>query len=172
MLKYPNGEVEKAPPHYKITEWLISWAKNKMGESGFLKLDQFFNELLENVVGKIPDATTLQECVESNIKDSRIPRPEKIVEMVRGLVDKHFPLEEFSDVAVGENKVPIRIAAALVAIAYVCEESNRGDLWWFNFHKPKYGKPKRGSAYMPFVYYLLRRHTNITPEQARMCLKG
>jgi hypothetical protein len=172
MLVYPDGRVERAPPHYKITEWLIDWGKSAKDENRLIKLDEFFLDLLKKVVGKIPDATTLQKKVRGEIKDSRILHPDQIVEMTKSMVDEHFPLREFAGVLVGKEKVPIRVAAALVAIAYICEESNRGDFWWFNFYRPKYGKPKRGSAYMPFVYYLLRRWTEATPEQARMCLKG
>lgn len=164
-----------APRHSDITEALVNWM-NKSGSGRIKKMDAFIQDVLKRVVGNVPDATTLQKNVNSRIRGTMTPK--KLVKMTKDLVIKHFPKNEFGRTKVdfGRYKqreikdLPIRVAAALLVLAYACEEANRGDFWFSRRH-PSY-KPRRGSAYMPSVYYFLRRHTNANKEQARMCLKS
>lgn len=178
-----------APTHRKLTELLIRWANEKDTGDRFRLLDGFFNDFLAKTVDKIPDATTLHKVRTGKIKDSKIPGPNQLICLVKSLIDEHFNESDYTGIYVpgpitfsyenrngDKNKkvierIPLRICLAIVSIAYICEASNRGDDWWFSFYKPVAGKPKRGSVFMPFVYYLLRRYTKATEEQAGICLK-
>lgn len=163
-----------APRHTAIAEALVKWMGQD--ENRLDVMDGFIRDVLERIVGNVPHATQLQDNYEG--KSNEGMTPEDIVNMSRELVDKHFPKSTFGETRLGFgvykgreiNDLPIRIAAALLILAYACEESNRGD-YWFALKNPEY-KPRQGSAYMPSVYYFLRRHTRATVEQATMCLKG
>lgn len=174
----PGGNREDsltdAPRHSDITEALIGWMDKDDGR--MKRMDGFIKDTLEHIVGKVPDATTLQKNIDG--KMSGVLTPDELVKMTIKIVDNHFPKSEFSKTLINfgiykekEIKdIPIRVVAAMLVLAYACEEANRGD-FWFSKRNPSY-KHRRGSAYMPSVYYLLRRHTNATKEQASMCLKS
>ena len=164
---------EDVLPHFQIIEMLIKWA-NKDDEKA-MRLDSFVDDVLKSIVSNIPDATTLQKNIGKKIEDGM--NVDEFVLLIKKLVDKHFPLPKYGKHSVvggkfkgkALNKIPLRIVAALLILAFGCEESNRGDAWFCKIH----GRgSKYGNAYMPSVYYFLRRHTNATEEQARMCLKG
>jgi len=163
-----------APRHTDIAEALIRWMNKDTGRMN--RMDDFIQAVLEKIVGNVPHATQLQDNYEG--KSRKGLTPDDIVKMTIGLVEKHFPKNEFGETRLdfGRYKerelkdLPIRVAAALLILAYACEEANRGD-YWFALNNPKY-KHKQASAYMPSVYYLLRRHTKATVGQATMCLKS
>jgi len=160
-------------PHYTITEMLVKWMGDEEGKKKVM--DDFMDDVLNNIVSNVPDATTLQKNINGEIEDAMTPGD--LVEMTRRLVDKHFKKEEYDGVKLpggsfrgkSLDDIPIRIVAATLIIAYACEESNRGDAW---FCKINNRASTFGNAYMPSVYYFLRRHTKATKQQARMCLKG
>ena len=169
-----------APAHFVIAEMLVKW----MGKDPHKRerMDAFVSDLLDGplevrIAENIPDATTLQENLESNVEGPE--SPEAIVERIRAGVDKHFPASDFDRTVLDGPtyrkkplaRIPIRIVAAMLVTAYAAEESNRGDAWYIRKHDVK-SEPKRASAYMPSVYYLLRRHTGASEGQARMSLKG
>lgn len=160
-------------PHYQITEILIKW----MGSNEERKklMDEFVDDILKNIVGNIPDASTLQKNIDGKMKD--VMTADDLIMLVNRLVDKHFPKARYENVRLnGGNfkgkslaNIPIRTVASLLILAWGCEESNRGDAW---FCKVKGRESKYGNAYMPSVYYFLRRCTDASEKQARMCLKG
>jgi len=167
-----------APPHWQITETLITWMN---GHPDRVKLmDVFISDLLDGselgVVGNIPDATTLQANFATNQTGEESPNT--IVDHIKELVEKHFPKTKFETVLIDAgtyrdksiNGMPIRVAVALLVTAFVCEESNRGDLWFCKKYLDE-TKSKYASAYMSSVYYLLRRHTKATPTQAEVSLR-
>jgi hypothetical protein len=169
-----------APAHFTIAEMLVRWMGKDPARRA--RMDAFVSDLLDGpadvrIAESIPDATTLQENLEGGVKGPE--SPQGVVEKVRRAVDKHFPESEFSGTILDGPtyrgkplaRIPIRIVAAMLATAYAAEESNRGDAWYIKKHGVK-SEPRRASAYMPSVYYLLRRHTGASEGQARMSLKG
>ena len=169
-----------APAHFTIAEMLVKWMGKDPAKRA--KMDAFVSDLLDGppdvrIAESIPDATSLQEYLER--KTEGPDSPKGVVEKIRRAVDKHFPENDFgSTVLDGPTyrkkplaRIPIRIVAAMLVTAYAAEESNRGDAWYIRKHDVK-SEPKRASAYMPSVYYLLRRHTGASEGQARMSLKG
>lgn len=168
-----NQVLVEIMPHPQITEILIKWMKkNKKREK---IMDNFVKDVLESIVGNVPDATYLQKSLRGEITD--ITTPDNLVEMTKQLVNKHFPKKDYSKVRLdggtfkGKSlaNIPIRIVATLLILAWACEESNRGDAWFCKINKRE---SKYGNAYMPSVYYFLRRYTKATAKQARICLKG
>lgn len=169
-----------APAHFTIAEVLVKWMGKELAKKN--RMDNFISDLLDGppelrIAESIPDATSLQENLETRLEG--IESPEGVVERVRRVVEKHFPEAEFGETLLDGptyrkkplRRIPIRIVAAMLATAYAAEESNRGDAWYVKKHKVD-AEPKRASAYMPSVYYLLRRHTGASEGQARMSLKG
>lgn len=169
-----------APAHFTIAEMLIKWMDKDPAKRA--RMDAFVSDLLDGspdvrIAESIPDATTLQKNLEDKVVG--LDSPKGVVEKIRRAVDKHFPESDFgSTVLDGPTyrkkslaRIPIRIVAAMLVTAYAAEESNRGDAWYIRKHDVK-SEPKRASAYMPSVYYLLRRHTGASEGQARMSLKG
>lgn len=161
-------------PHHLLTEIMIQWmdADTKRQQ----RMDAFMDDVLGNIVGKIPDSTTLQNALLGKVSAMT---PDQLVNLVRSLVEKHFPEKEFGKVRVDDGafkgkelkQVPLRIAAGLVALAFACEEANRGDLWSIKQNGLPEASSRRASAYMSSVYYLMRRHTRATPKQAEVSLR-
>lgn len=176
----PPGGTRKAyltnaPSFGDLTESLCSWAFGTAQRTE--RLTHFFESCMEKVPGEIPDATSLQAAFEGEIKDVLTPRD--IVMLARDVVESHFPAGQFiSKRTINRGRlknvkrgVPIRLIASLLFLAYVCEESNRGDLWY----KKKLGmQSNAGNAgcYMAAGYFLYRRYTHASQRQIRMCLKG
>jgi hypothetical protein len=169
-----------APAHFTIMEILVQWMGKDQNRR--TRMDSFVSDLLDGpaevrIAESIPDSTSLQEYLEKGELDE--DSPQGIVEKIRRVVDLHFPASEFEGVLLqGPNyrgrdlkQIPIRIASAMVVAAYSAEEANRGDAWYVKKHQVK-TQPKRASAYMPSVYYFLRRYTGASQAQARMSLKG
>lgn len=161
-----------APAHSKITEILIDWTDDE--EERKKIMDDFIGDVLNNIVSNVPDASTLQKNLDGKIGNAL--SPDDMIKMCKRLVDKHFPKKKHDEVRLqggsfrgkSLDNIPIRIVAALLIVAYACEESNRGDAW---FCKVNNRESRYGNAYMSSVYFFLRRHTRATAKQARMCLK-
>lgn len=158
-----------------LTESLWLWAKDD--EDKIKRLSDFFFGCLDNVPGKIPDATSLQEALEGKIKN--IITLDNIILLTQELVDKYFPADDFKDISIEnikiikswKGKIPIRLVASLLLLGYICEEANRGDSWF----KKKNGMEDKimyAGCFMSAGYYLYRRFTKATQKQIRMCLKG
>ncbi len=99
----------------------------------------------------------------------------QIVEAISHLRDEWFPAKQFEGQAppVARYKglslvVPIRVVAALVCTAFAGEESNRAD-HWYRTHLWESGQVKLAGCRFTHALYILRRHTQLTPQQlARM----
>jgi hypothetical protein len=169
-----------APAHFTIMEILVQWMGKDQNRRA--RMDSFISDLLDGpsevrIAESIPDSTSLQEYLETGAMGE--DAPQGIVEKIGRAVDLHFPASEFDGTLLeGPNYrgralklIPIRIVAAMLVAAYAAEEANRGDAWYVKKHQVK-TEPKRASAYMPSVYYFLRRYTGASPAQARMSLKG
>lgn len=162
-------------PHYHIIDSLLQWASQDEGRLRLL--DNFVREVEESFRGHVPDSDTLQ-----SLWDGRRPRglldsrqadfntPDEIWERVVSLIDDNFPKKEFGGEMAGDK--PLRIVAYLLALAFACEEINRGDAWYRDMYLTpigrRYGGPRKGGCLMPMGYYLLRRHTAAAPRHVEM----
>lgn len=178
---YTREDVEgMIETHRDIAYLLWDWAK---GEPNRLEvLDAFILEdAARKIPGKIPDATSLQDCLgESDKKDH--PCPPDFLEWTRTSVNEHFPESEYQkvylpgdkkevdDETVEWDQLPIRVAAALYYLALICEEANRGDEWYKEYH----GVDKRSvmaGAFMPVGFYLFLRYTGASKEKVNTILR-
>lgn len=166
------------PMHSWSIERLIQWSKVTGDQK---RPDGLVYEAIERFAGNVPDSTSLQEAYESRLKG--VMKPNDIVAEIRRLVDKWFPVASFDKITTPEarykNKfmdapvkvrLPIRLVAALVCAAFACEEANRGDTWYRNFHKYK-GKPKIAGCLMAMGVYLYRRYTDASVDQIATVLR-
>jgi len=166
------------PMHSWSIERLLQWSKAK---GDWSRADAMVDEAIKSFAGKVPDSTSLQEAYEGRLPGAITP--DIIVTEIRRTVDKQFPVTLFegsvTPLAKYKNKfmtssvevhLPIRIVAALVCAAFACEEANRGDMWYRNFHKYK-GKPKIAGCLMAQGVYLYIRYTNASIDQIATVLR-
>ncbi len=164
-----------SPGFGDLTESLWAWAAGN--RENVARVTRFFNDCISQVPGKIPDATSLQDAYEGNAIN--ILTPSSIISLAKKLIEKHFPKKNFQKITTKNNNIikdrdngiPIRLISTLLLLGYICEESNRGDLWYINRIK-KSIQPRYAGCYMAAGHFLFRRHTNATPGQIRMSLKG
>ncbi|MHA1754259.1 MAG: hypothetical protein ACTSYR_01940 [Candidatus Odinarchaeia archaeon] len=172
------------PMHGWIIERLLYWANHDVEKLKLL--DEFMKEIENQIPGRIPDATTLQESLMPN---THLPNyPKKIVNLTKKIVEKYFPKREFVNEAVPDCKYsskprikneksieltltnfPLRIVATLVVLAMIAEEANRGDAWF----REKYGlgEPERAGAHFAYTIYVLRKENRMTIKQITKLLQ-
>ncbi len=164
-----------APRFGDLTESLWGWAKGN--KENIDRVTGFFFDCMKQVPGRIPDATSLQSSHEGKVKDTLTPK--SIVSLTKTIVERHFPKKEFHHIQTkninivrdrGED-IPIRLTSLLLLLGYICEESNRGDLWYKKRIK-RSSESQYAGCYMAAGYFLYLRYTDATPQQARMALKG
>ncbi len=153
-----------------ISELLVSWAGKDEKKRGVA--DKFVTDILFTIVGEVKDSTTIQLEAERNNKEHQA-----LVNRLNQVVEDDF--EGIGDFVTWERqenlirRIPIKVAAQLMAIGFAAEEANRGDFW---FRKHVLGQSdedtKRASAYMSATYFTLRMNTLATPSQARMSLRA
>lgn len=142
------------------------------------RVDGFMADLMRNVVGCMPDSTLLQDLGMGRVSPPpgcTLSGPEDLVKLVQDTVERHFPAAKFVGVTVKGRygnrnlELPIRIVAAILMVAFICEEINRGDL----FYAKQYGKtPARGGCMMAFGLYLYIRNTNMPLQLIKKCIRG
>ncbi len=162
-----------ALPHSQISGLLIDWIAND-SEKG-KKVDLFVKDILKEFHGKIPNASLMQEINLGKKVKSAIG-PEDSIEISRKLLEKHFSLKEYGKVRLEGGKfkgiemknIPLRVVLLNLILAFVCEESNRGD----SFSAKQAGlEPRYANMFMPLAIYLLRRE-GATDKEAKMSVRG
>jgi hypothetical protein len=178
----PNYDINQCktwvPMHSWSIERLIQWSK-VTGDVN--RTDGLIYEAVDHFMGKVPDSTSLQDSYEGRLKE--VMKPDDIVEEVRQLVNKWFPMSQFNGKLVPQAKyknkflevpvevcLPIRVVASLVCIAFACEEANRGDTWYINFYGCK-AKPRIAGCLMALGVYLYRRYTHASIDQIATVLR-
>lgn len=178
----PKYSVEKCqtwvPEHYWPIERLVLWAKKYDRQ----RADKFVFKAADAIAGHVPDAGSLQQALGS--PGSGITTPAEVVSLIRKLVDECFPEAKFEEVRTEATtykspgaprpikvKMPIRAVAALVTTSLVCEEANRGDMW-YRTNVKKGTRIKLGGCRMVEGIYLYRRFTNSTYDQISTILRA
>jgi hypothetical protein len=105
-----------APEHAASLELLVKWMKEPPAGSEERrrreeKMDGFVDALLDALVGKIPDATSLQEDWEMD-GEGKGKMVGEVVEIIKSLVDDWFPKGEFRETIlqgkVFRKRIPIQ----------------------------------------------------------------
>jgi hypothetical protein len=159
----------RVPEHMQMVEWMLSWAGDDARRSAVL--DEFIPAVAVTFAGKAPDATALLSALEG--ATTKVPPPDALVAQVRLLTEEHFPRPSSGELLAvsfrGEQlHLPLRLLASLFGIGLLCEEVNRGDAWRRQLMGK--GDPHRAGCWMPVAYFLMRRHTPATEQQARRCV--
>lgn len=179
-----------APKHDFYIELILRWAKQDQRRLALV--DGFFYDMLKRIVGNIPDSSALQRAYlgasreeEKDYRGSGIKTPDDVIHLIIDLVDRHFPPKEFGSVLLtgkiserskspikGELKdIPLRVLAAIWAIAFACEEANQGDLWYAKVYKNGKGSTRTGCV-MSSGWYLYLRYTDFPVPIVRRSLQG
>jgi DNA (cytosine-5)-methyltransferase 1 len=117
---------EKSIPDMKIVKDLI-----KKSEYG-TKFAKFNNELEDKLQGRIPNSLSFQKIYCRKQKMNGFLGPSETLFEIRRLIDREFPISEFSSVNILNNgkieikqeKIPLLIVAALYACKYVEYKTN------------------------------------------------
>jgi hypothetical protein len=188
--------MESTPSHDVCITMLLEWAGKEIprsannpdyafssiseaNENRLSIIDKFMADIMEMIEGKIPDATLLQEnwlAHSISLVDTYRIGPDDVVELVKDMVEKHFPRNKFCRVLlkgkygkVIYEDVPIRVVAALLMTGFACEEINRGDMF---YAKANNKTAKNCGCMMAFGWYLYLRHTNMPIALVKKCLRG
>ncbi len=143
------------PSHIEIIELLIDWAHSRN-----YRLEPFFEGLGFNILGNIPDVTTLDGVTPlSPIVNTSLP--ELFNDHVVKVVDQFFPTSNNASyqllVTRSGVSFPARILAIIFASLVFCEEANRGDRWFYRTIVKDETKTKILGGAMPIAYFAARR---------------
>ncbi len=96
--------------------------------------EQFEDDVIKSFKGKLPGAGMFQKIYCRRSKSNKLG-PEEALELMKQLVDKHYPSEKFDGKTLGssgpalgimnKDDIPIRILAGVYACNYVAEQVNK-----------------------------------------------
>jgi hypothetical protein len=145
--------IKKPPSHSEIIEQLIEWSNTRN-----YQLTPFFEELAFNVLGNVPEVTTL--AIKSPLT-THVTTIESIVQStIMKVVDKFFPTTNSSSYQILKTRVgdfPVRILAFIFSGLVLCEEANRGDRWFCRIILKEESKTSQLGGAMPLVYFAARQ---------------
>lgn len=166
------------PEHYWAIERLIIWAQKNDPR----RVDGLVFDAADTIAGYVPDAGSLQQVLDS--PSPGVITPADVASLIRKIVDKYFPPTKFGGARTKaaaykppgapraiKVKMPLRAVAALVTASLVCEEANRGDMW-YRTNVKKGTRIKLGGCRMVEGIYLYRRFTNSTYDQISTILRA
>ncbi|MFW9890248.1 MAG: hypothetical protein ACFFER_18850 [Candidatus Thorarchaeota archaeon] len=175
------------PMHGWLIERLLSWSK--LDKKRTDRVSQFMAQIEESIPGKISDATSLQEALQTHVLGSLTPQA--IVSSAMESLDAVFPIEEYAGefvpncnfssrprkvdldfiepVFIEIPRFPVRAIAGLTFLAMVAEEANRGDAWFRQNYN--LGEPERAGAHFAYTIYILRREGRMSITQISKLLQ-
>lgn len=144
-----NGNHVSSPTHADIINHLITWAKSRNYD-----LMNFFKDCSFSILGNIPDVSTLSGDV---IHAGFTPKSlDDYLDICIKCVDRHFPVDNNSSyqlLSVKGINFPARVLAIILVGLLLCEETNRGDRWfWREIVKQEEKTQFLGGA-MPIAYF-------------------
>lgn len=144
-----RGVLVTNPRHDEIINHLISWAKSRNFD-----LLPFFRDCSFTILGNIPDVSTLSgDISHANFTPKSL---DKYFDVCVDCVDRHFPLDNNSSyqiISIKENNFHARILALIFVGLLLCEESNRGDRWFWREIAKDESKTSFLGAAMPLAYF-------------------
>ncbi len=153
VAQHGKAHIKKPPSHSEIIEQLIEWSNTRN-----YQLAPFFEELAFNVLGNVPEVTTLAN---KSPLTSHVSTIERVVQStVMKTVDKFFPTTNSSSYQILKTKVgdfPVRTLAAIFSGLVLCEEANRGDRWFCRIILKEESKTSQLGGAMPLVYFAARQ---------------
>ncbi len=151
FLELDTNGVSITPPRHKdIVDALILWSSTRN-----FSLDGFFSELSFNILGNIPDVTSLSGDI-AHETYTNMSSLTDIYNPLRLIVQRYFPEDNSSSYQMLEtrngNMSAILLANTFVGLL-ICEEANRGDRWFCRNIIKDESKTEQLGAAMPLSYY-------------------
>lgn len=153
VSKHGKTAIKTLPSHSEIVERLVEWATPRN-----YPINRFFEELSINMLGNVPDITTL--AGKSPLTKYAIPLDELVNTSVIQLVNAHFPTARstsYQKLKTKAGEFPVRTLAIIFAGLVLCEEANRGDRWFCRNILGKEEKTTQLGGAMPIVYFAARQ---------------
>jgi hypothetical protein len=152
-----SGSVVSKPSHVEMIELLLDWAHSRN-----YRLEPFFESLSFNVLGNIPDVTTLDGMSPlSSRSNINLSIPSLFNSHALKVVDQFFPENNNASyqllITKAKLEIPARILATVFASLVFCEEANRGDRWFYRTIVGDETKTKILGGAMPLAYFAARR---------------
>ena len=145
-----NGYAHSVPAHKDIIDSLMNWAITRN-----FSLDSFFSKLSFNILGNIPDVTSLSGDIFYQ-RQITMPTLNDIFSSLLPIIHEFFPPNNSSSYQKlntnGKNISAITLAYIIVGLL-ICEETNRGDRWFFRNIIGDESRTKILGAAMPLAYY-------------------
>lgn len=138
------------PTHKEIIDALMDWSSTRN-----FSLNTFFSKISFNVLGNIPDVTSLSGDIEYT-EDIIIPTIEDIFTSLLPIIYETFPLNNTSSyqkLKTNRGNISAISLAHIMVGLLICEEANRGDRWFFRNIIKDESKTSYLGAAMPLAYF-------------------
>ncbi len=151
-LTDPSGQTVSVPAHKEIIDALILWSSTR--NFGLLP---FFASLSFNVLGNVPDVTTLyKDIIHEGVSYQSM---NNIYDALLLVIDNYFPRSNNSSLQplkTAKSKIPAIVLAHTFAGLLICEEANRGDRWFNRVVRKDESTTTQLGAAMPIAYFATR----------------
>ena len=148
-LENPNGAIVSVPSHQDIIDALMTWSLTRN-----FSLNTFFSNLSFNILGNIPDVSTLAgEVVHPRIELRTL---EEIYTSLSPIIHTYFPEDNtssYQNLSTSRTDISAIVLANVFVGLLICEESNRGDRWFCRNVMRNESKTSQLGAAMPIAYY-------------------
>lgn len=138
------------PTHKEIIDALMEWSATRN-----FSLNNFFSKISFNVLGNIPDVTSLSGDVQYH-DNIMIPTLENIFTSLLPIIYESFPLNNTSSyqkLNTNRGNISAISLAHIMVGLLICEEANRGDRWFFRNIIEDESKTSYLGAAMPLAYF-------------------
>lgn len=145
-----NGVIKGAPTHKEIIDALVKWSITRN-----YNLTPLFSSLSFNVLGNIPDVTTLAGKV-THPSMPILPDVEDIFYELVEVIENFFSEgnnSSFQPLATPKGDFPVIVLAHIYAGLLLCEEANRGDRWFCRMIMKDESRTTQSGAGMSIGYF-------------------
>jgi len=145
-----NGVPVGAPTHKEIVDALVKWSITRN-----YNLAPLFSSLSFNVLGNIPDVTTLAGEV-THLGTPSLPDLEDLFDNLVEVTENFFPEgnnSSFQPLITSKGDFPAIVLAQIYVGLLLCEESNRGDRWFCRMVRQEESRTTQSGAAMSIGYF-------------------
>lgn len=146
-----SNNVNFLPVHLDIVDYLIEWSSRSKRA---INLQYIFIDIANNILGNIPDVTTL--AGETTHNGISIPTLKSLINNISLLVDKHLPDSDSASyelVSTDKGQIPAKTLLLTFSCLMLCEEANRGDRWFNKVVRKNESLTQMLGGAMPIGYY-------------------
>lgn len=144
-----TGTVVSVPRHNDIVDYLMVWASSRN-----FSLKDIFAELSFNILGNVPDVSTLDaKTIHTGLS---IPDLVDIWNAILPTIHKYFSItntSSFQKLSTSQGDISVIVLVYTFVGLLICEEANRGDRWFCRNVIGDESKTTQYGGAMPFIYY-------------------